>query len=525
MKRMMISLIALILVAVTGLCQAASYTLPEKMYNQLAIGSGLKGTFTITAEGEKFRTPFLNAVTDAEFSLRGISSGKDYHYYVFQTDENEQQTGLSELYRREGITHFRSDMVPGKILAFPTLIQYVEALFPPKGENASSSSFVSKIISLPETERKEKWDPVLTRYQNELEMWLAEFTVNADTVKLDTGLSALDFTYEIPMSRVNEKIVSLFGEFASDPEMNKLLDSVMTKEEKQLYANGNLLYFYQEALNTLDLNMPVRMNKRVSAMGDLLRFRLEMPLDERTTGYSSFRIETIGKLTVYTLRKTGQTIVLGIPAADTFKQTAYEQSVWYANIMTEEAGETKHTNRAVRIDIRKTNEVHEEDEKTHETDHYSLNIVRDTSYLPEDTDLSAIPDSDPVSMEIDLHYSSKYAQNSATTLDLTAEVRDGDSTLNISARLKTSAPWLFMPFDVIDPEQTGTDKANVIDPYLTDWISNASSIIRHTNDPAETVQETIPQKSDAPNAEDETEMTEETDADAETAPLEETDQE
>ena len=248
-------------------------------------------------------------------------------------------------------------------------------------------------------------------------------------------------------------------------------------------------------------------------------------IPERTTGYSSFRIETIGKLTVYTLRKTGQTIVLGIPAADTFKQAAYEQSVWYANIMTEEAGETKHTNRAVRIDIRKTNEVHEEDEKTHETDHYSLNIVRDTSYLPEDTDLSAIPDSDPVSMEIDLHYSSKYAQNSATTLDLTAEVRDGDSTLNISARLKTSAPWLFMPFDVIDPEQTGTDKANVLDPYLTDWISNASSIIRHTNDPAETVQETIPQESDAPNAEDETEMTEETDADAETAPLEETDQE
>ena len=74
------------LIFLIGTCQAASYTLPEKMHNQLAIGSGLKGTFHVSAEGDKFDTPFLKAVTDADFSLRGITSGKDLHYYLFQSD-------------------------------------------------------------------------------------------------------------------------------------------------------------------------------------------------------------------------------------------------------------------------------------------------------------------------------------------------------------------------------------------------------------------------------------------------------
>ena len=148
MKKKIMALIALLLALITGTCQAANYTLPEKMSNQLAIGSGLKGTFIITAEGEKFRTPFLEAVTDAEFSLRGISSDKDFHYYVFQSDEQENQSAVSELYRKDGICYFRSDMVQGKILSLPTLGQYLDVLFPATGENGSSSSFVSKILSL-----------------------------------------------------------------------------------------------------------------------------------------------------------------------------------------------------------------------------------------------------------------------------------------------------------------------------------------------------------------------------------------
>ena len=326
-------------------------------------------------------------------------------------------------------------------------------------------------------------------YQNELELWLADFTVNADTVKLDSGFSALDFTYVIPIDKVIEKTVSLYDEITSDPEAVALLSSLMTEEEEKIYLNRNLLTFYQEALNSLKLDQPVRMNKRVSAMGDLLRFRLELPLDERTAGYSSLAIETFDRTTVYTLKKEGQIIVLGIPGAEELKKQEFDQSVWYANIITE--GDTKEHegNCAVRINIKKTFEMHEEDEKSHETDHYTVSVVQDTSFLPDETDLTLLPEFTEISIEADLHYSSKFAQNSATNLDIEANLTKGDSSIRFEGSFKTAAPWLFMPFEVIDPVVIGTKKDEVLIPYITDWISNAASMIRHTAPEAEELPE------------------------------------
>ena len=252
MKKSLFAGIALILVLTVCTCQAADYTLPEKMYNQLAIGSGLKGSFSITSDGDTIEIPFLKnildsrfirTVSDAKYSIRGIASGKDLHYYIFQANDQEQQKALSELYRKDGISYFRSDMVQGKILQFPTKEDFLKSIIPAGGENINPAQFIANILSVPENEQKEKWDPVLTRYQNELEMWLAGFAVDAETVKLETGLSALDFTYDIPMEEVNKQIVTLFGELSVDPEINMLLDSVMTAEEKGLYANANLLYY------------------------------------------------------------------------------------------------------------------------------------------------------------------------------------------------------------------------------------------------------------------------------------------
>ena len=478
MKKKAISVIIMLIILVTGTCHAASYTLQEKMYNQLSIGSGLKGTFTVTAEGEKFSTPFLDAVTDAEWLLRGIRSGSDLHYYVFQSNDQEEQSAFTELYRKDGTYYIKSDMVEGRILSFPVLSQYIDSLFPSGGENGSSSSFIAQIISLPENTRKEKWDPVIQRYQNELEMWLADFTVKADTVKLENNISALDFTYEIPTINVNAEILKIAGKIMSDPEATALLDTVMTEDEKRVYLNPNLLWFYAEALQSLEIDRPVRMSKRVSAIGDLLRFRLELPLDERTTGYQSVCIEMIGQLTLITLIKNGETLVAGFPSADKLKQTAFEQSFWFARVSSDP--EKAKDNRAIRIDVKKTNETYERDEKTHETEHYDISVTQDTGYLPADTDFSLLPESDPVHATVDLHYSSKYAQNSATTLEIEADIQQGDSRMEISGKLKTAAPWLFMPFEIADPTQVGTDREQVLDPYITDWISNAASLVHHT---------------------------------------------
>ena len=77
MRKSIICIITGLILLLTGTAGAATYTLPEKMQNQLAIGSGLKGTITVTAEGELSKDPFLNAVSDATYDLRRCTARTD----------------------------------------------------------------------------------------------------------------------------------------------------------------------------------------------------------------------------------------------------------------------------------------------------------------------------------------------------------------------------------------------------------------------------------------------------------------
>ena len=530
MKKKTAILISILMVVMFTTCQAVSYSLPEKMANQLAIGSGLKGNFRVEIKGDRFRTDFLDAISDADFAIRGISSGEDLHYYVCQLKKEEsgkeQQKAISELYRQAGVYYFRSDMVQGKTLAFPSFSQMLDAVFSVKGENSSASSFVSRIIALPDDEKKEKWEPVLSRYQNELEIWLADFTVKADTVKLESGFSALDFAYEIPAKDVIDKILAVTEELTKDPEASLLFDTVMTPEEKSLYFNANLLYFYKDALNSVILNEPVRMKKRVSAMGELLSFEIDLPMDEKNTGFQSVQISMLDQKTVYTIRKHGALIVIAIPEISLFRQPAYDnQSVWLTYINTDNAGKDNNSF-AIRADIKKTNAVYDAKEENHEEYEYIINIQKDLNYTPDDL-IPLIPEFDPISVHVNLHYSSGYAQNKATTLQINATVStissvstddkndekgsgnnnssekietaipDNYSQLVLNGEIKTAQPWIFMPFDIENATETGTKTDKVILPYIEDWISNAKVMIMHNTDDNDIKTETDENKTES----------------------------
>lgn len=527
MKKRILSLIVLLAVLCVSAGLADTYTLPVKMSNQLAIGSGLKAAFIIRTEGEKFSTPFMKLISDAEFMVRGISSGEDFHYYIFQTDEAEQQTGLSELYRKDGSYYFRSDMVPGKILTFPKTDRYLDTLFPSRGENISPASFITKIMTLPEEVKKAKWEPVLSKYQLELEMWLARYTIEEEIVKLDKNQSAIQFSYNIPMKDVTKEIIKLYTKILDDKDAVALLDTVMTKEEKKVYANKNLMYFYEEALKAADQSKTVSMSKQIS-MGEMISFRLNLPMNEQASGFSSIRIESENKVTRYTLNSEKQYLMIAIPDSFDPEKESFKKSAWLTRITNGSEKEEGQEDISVRIDIQKTGKTYnDEQDYAHETDDYHVIVRQDTAYLPNGYEAESLPEFPEITADISLHYYSKYAQSAATTLDITADVRQADSSLKLEAKLKTASPWLFMPFEVTDPIDIGTDAQKVLVPYLTDWIANAASIIRHTDGTtaAETEAESIPpeenteepaeeETEDLPEAEDEGESSE-----AESIPL------
>ena len=521
MKKRIICIITGLIMLFAGTAGAATYTLPEKMQNQLAIGSGLKGSFTITAEGDLARTPFLNVVSDATYDLRGMASGHDLHYYIFQ-ENNGQQTNLAELYRQEGKYYFRSDAVQGRILGLSGFSVYLDSLFAGEGENPTLSSALINYISLPEDTKEKQWKTLFNRYQNSLEMWLHDFTVQADVVKQANGSSAFDFSYVIPIEEAKNKMVSMFAEFAADTELQALLDTIMTSEQKEIYLNPALTYFYQEAINSLNIQSDIKLSKRVSALGDLINSKLILPLDPQITGYEKITIESSNGYTIYQLEGNEKALVLGIPSIDLLNENEYEKSIWISRIDDEKTGAEENKNFSVRADVKKTfNQYNDEEERSHQTEHYSVTVVQDDTWLPEAYKGNKLADWHDIKAELDLHYHSKYSQNSATTLEIKADYAQNDSAVSIEGKVKTAAPWLFMPFEVKDPTEIGPEHPEITEEYQKDWISNAASMIHHTETTeTETVTEAeTAEQTEAPEQENSTETESDAADTAEAVPI------
>ena len=520
MKKTIICIITGLIMLWCSTAGAATYTLPEKMQNQLAIGSGLKGSFTVTTEGELSRTPFLNAVSDAVYDLRGMNSGHDLHYYLFQ-ENNGTQTNLAELYRTEGKYYFRSDMVQGKILGLSGFSIYLDSLFEEKGENPTLTSALMNYLALPEDTKERQWKPVFNKYQNSLEMWLHDFTVQAEVVKQENGSSAFDFSYVIPVNEVKSKLVSMFAEFAADDELQALLDTIMTNEQKELYLNTALAWFYQEAVNSMDIQEDIKLSKRVSALGDQISSRMVLPLDPKITGFDRITVESSNGFSIYQLEGSEKVFVIGLPSFDLLNEQEYETSVWISSIGNAGADAKENQDFSVRADIKKTfSQYNDEEEKSHQEEHYEAKISQDTTYLPEGHRNDELAEWHDIEAELDLHYHSKYSQNSATTLEIKAGFRQNGSSVAIEGKVKTAAPWLFMPFEVKDPIEIGPDHPEITEGYATDWISNAASMIHHT-EPSETPEEEEPAETAAPDPEPEDgkEADSDVNEDAEAAPI------
>ena len=523
MKKTLFSVLMAVTLLIYHIGFAAGYTpLPEKLEKQITYGSGVSGSFTVSSEGEISGTPFFRAVSDAEYAIRGLVSGTDLLFSVFQVDQHEQQTGNTELYKNENQYYLRSDMVQGKVLHFPDRSAIIESVLLQKGENPSPASFIAEITSLSEATGKNTLDSLLSQYRYELELWLSGYVTDGVFVQLENGQSAFDSSYDIPVSDIKTLILKLMNELTADSDVSAFLDTVMTPEQKAVYMNRNLMYFYEEALNALDLNRNVHINRRATTLGAVISTDLIMPLDQKTIGYHTLNIHSQNDETIYSLSGENKVFVLSVPDKSQAEQPSVEHSFLLTCISNDQPAEK---NFAVRINIAKDSETHEDDEgRYHQTDHYLISVQQDESYVPESFDRSLLHPFKKIEADISLHYSSKFAQNSSTKLEFTANVKEGSaSSVTVQGFVKTvnSDTWVFKPFDIAHTVEVGTDFENTIVPYGTDWISNAASMIHHTSMEETTPDDSSADVSQAPEDEDNPGVDEqqEQSGEAETTPL------
>ena len=492
-------ILLVILPAATGLA-ATTYTLPEKMEKQLSIGSGLKGSFQLSAEGKDDLLLSLEPILNVPFQMRGMKSEDQWHYYVYQAGENETQKGLTECYYDGTQTFLRSDLLPGKVLSLPSSEEIVDLLTGKKGGNPPFASILLRLANLSAEDKEMKWRPFVEKMAQRIELWIAGFAVTSNVHSQGNG-SMVEQNYTIPMSELKKEILRLMGEIRSDPDAAALFDLLMNKAQKKVYLNAYLDYFYLEAMNALEDDFDVTLSRTISTMGAEIHSEIELPLDTNRFGYSSLIIGNgDGKLTCQ-LKNDKETLILETED-DLTTENFNGITLWISRIPDAEESQGIE-GLALRAQLLKTTETYTDEEtRDHLKELWSLHIEKDTSHLPENEDAAAYSSFSPISGGLNLHYFSKYSQSSPTTLEITAFIETENLKLNLEGQWKTASPWIFSPFDTNGAQNIF--KMNDADRilYLAEWLASAGEQLSKENR-EETVAATA-----VPAATEETENTE-----------------
>ena len=474
-KVLCVILTVLLFTASSAAYGAVEYTLPEKMQKQLDIGSGLKGNITLHAEGSDALVFAFQPFQDVELQIRGIKSGEESHYYIYQEGENEAQNGLTEFYNDGNRLFLRSDLLPNDVFSVPQINELTDILTAPEGGNPPAASMVLRWLQLDASERDSLKSSVTDMLNSELEKWSAAYVSLSPVRTLDSGASVFDMNYAIPMADLKEEIVRLLVQFVQSDAGKAFTDKIMNAEQKEIFANPNLDYFYADALSALNNDYDLIYTKTVSTLGDAISSSMELPLDEEKTKYQALLIEENGGLVSYTLRGDEQQVTLLIGSDPDLSQID-GASAWIMvrpspNAETAENG----VYRAIRAEINHSSQVStDEDARDHLHESWTFQTVRDVSRLPKSENPENYPEESPIRIQTDLHYYSKYSQSSPTTLEFSIEASGENFVLRASGQLKTASPWVFSPFSTENATDLTSLSGETLSLKLAEYLASAA---------------------------------------------------
>ena len=153
------------------------YTLPELLYQQFAVQDyPIRGSVAVTASGTASWLDFLLPLTASTLHVRllNLEDSDDFQYQVFSQDDSGSQQGLTQLYRVGDTLYLRTDVLPDVLLSMP--------LAESGKSNPSFYSVLAEMMAQPDILWESMWQPALEEYLNELELWLADYAAEPDTM-------------------------------------------------------------------------------------------------------------------------------------------------------------------------------------------------------------------------------------------------------------------------------------------------------------------------------------------------------
>ncbi len=306
MKRILCFVLCLMLAIPCALAETAD-TLPKLFVRQLTGGNGAYGYVRINASGVAEWLDTLLPFTAADIWLDAIGQMQgdmtdpvddddEWQVRFYVKDESKKETGDTWVYGDPKALYIQSELLPGTLLTVPVekinlLYQLFKGEFsnlffafdpmdmklPGENGNASAYQAVANVLGVPAEDWEEKWFPVLEKYFQHLDMWLAGYGDTGFAAN-ESGANILSASYSIPVQDFKDEAKYLIGQMVYDNALQSLLLPHVTFEQQVTFLNPQMVYFYEACIDALELEGNILLSRDMSAMGEVVGTTVEVPL-------------------------------------------------------------------------------------------------------------------------------------------------------------------------------------------------------------------------------------------------------
>ena len=549
MKRILCLLLCLTLLG-TSVAFAADTTLPELFRIQVITGGyGVRGKASITASGTAPWLDVLLPFTASEIQIRAIgmqqgalsqySEGADnWQLRLYVEDSNGKAAGTTWLYGQDDAIFLSSELLPDTVLTLPDggvhllydlIRQDYAGVFlgldpldmTSGGVNGNLSAYdaIRKVLGVPEEEWETEWEPVLQKYYVDLDMWLTGYG-SVSELSGSKGSMTMSVCYTIPSADLKEKAKAVISQMLYDSELQELLLPYVTLEQRVLYLNPALLYYYDACIDALALGGDVILSREMSALGENISTSVSLPLpqlpetltapvnqaltglfalpyEDAMSGMNRIVIAQAGEECSVTLSGSLRTIALSIDESATNAESANLSGFLR---ITPALGNDEPPLCAA-FSYKTTHTVYEDDDYfSHDTSTLSLTLEPSLDLISEsDPFRSKYVDFTPVNLSLTVDYRNQsYNNYSPTQVNISAAIAVKDANVTLDLVLRTTNMW-----DHADlPTEGAENLAELTDArkeeLLAELIVNAVRTMSSLNAPAAPTATPVPEATAAP---------------------------
>ena len=429
MKKFLCMALCLALVFTSATAMAAEYTLAEKWQRQVAFGNGVKGTINLNVSGEAEWAQLLSPLNGTELEIRAIQKDgrKQYRLYA---EKGEDMVGLTRLFSQDNELYLVSDLLPDIILRLSTGGDLINLLTGGKeGDAPNWYSAALSLLDIPETTWNEKWVPVLTRYEKELELWLESFA-SAPSVKRDGDAATVLARYDIPAEGLKAQMKALWQEMLADADLLALMQDQLTQEQQQAYLNPGLQGYYDGLIDSMSLGEGIVLEREMTTKGEVLASSVTLPMDRMPGGWTVLKLLQREQET--TLLLEGKDAVFSLTLSQNVSTA--NSTAWSGTLRYEDG---KDLPLAVDFTLVKiaTASV-DADSRSHQVTSWSLKAEQS-----KDTEMPCRT-FQPFAADLLIHMNSRNAQINPVNLEIGLTVKLEQAEIEAKVSLTTHSPWV-----------------------------------------------------------------------------------